>query len=398
LTLSTATERLDVVDALRGSALLGIMLIHAVEHWEFMRMPQGRPPWLAWLDDRAFGAAYLLFAGKAYAVFALMFGVSFFITLEGWNKTSRNASARFLWRLALLGALGWVHGLLYCGDILTVIAVLGVPLVLLDRLGSRALAAVAVLLLLQLPQWPEVLRVLADPAYVPGFPHHWALYRLTDPVYANGSFADVLRFNAWTGQAAKAWWMIETYRYPQMLGLFVCGLLLGRSGALRDPARLRRLALRAVAAGAAGMVLVLLAQRGIDSLGLQGRRHQLVAELAGMYGNVAQAAVWVGAFVLLYAARRVQPVLRKLVPYGRMSLTCYVTQAVVGVPFFYGFGLGMYRYVGPFMALGFGCALFVLQCALARWWLARYAYGPLEWLWRAATLRTLQVPLRRVIV
>jgi hypothetical protein len=77
---------------------------------------------------------------------------------------------------------------------------------------------------------------------------------------------------------------------------------------------------------------VLLAQLGIDTLGLQGRRHQLVAELAGMYGNVAQAAVWVGAFVLLRAARRVQPVLRKLVPYGLMS-----------------------------------CAVFVLQCAFARW-------------------------------
>jgi uncharacterized protein len=242
-----------------------------------------------------------------------------------------------------------------------------------------------------------VWRVLADPAYAPGYPHHWGLYGLTEPVYANGSFDDVLRMNAGTGQAAKWWWMIETYRYPQMLGLFVCGLLLGRSGALHDPARLRSLALRAVAAGAAGMVIVLLVQRGIDALHLQGLRHRVVAELAAMYGNVAQAAVWVGAFVLLYAAPRAQPVLRKLVPYGRMSLTGYVTQAVIGVPFFYGFGLGMYRYMGPFMALGFGVAVFILQCALARWWLDRYAYGPLEWLWRAATLRTLQVPLRRVM-
>jgi uncharacterized protein len=99
--------------------------------------------------------------------------------------------------------------------------------------------------------------------------------------------------------------------------------------------------------------------------------------------------------VLLYGWARARRVLALLVPYGRMSLTGYVTQAAAGVPFFYGFGLGMYRHVGPFMAVGFGLAVFVVQLAFAHWWLARYTQGPLEWLWRAATLRTLRLPLRR---
>jgi uncharacterized protein len=78
-----------------------------------------------------------------------------------------------------------------------------------------------------------------------------------------------------------------------------------------------------------------------------------------------------------------------------MSLTCYVTQAVIGVPFYYGFGLGMYRYVGPFYSLFFAVVAFTLQCAFAHWWLERFSYGPLEWLWRAATLRSIDVPMRR---
>ena len=238
------SRRLDIVDALRGSALLGILLLHSVEHWDFLHLPEHQPEWLATLDRHAIEWGYLLFGGKAYAIFALLFGVSFFITLDSWKARSRSACGRFLWRLVVLGGLGYLHGLLYCGDILTVIAALGVPLVLLNRLGSRALGMVAVALLLQLPQWPDVLRVLADPAYTPAQPEHWRLYALTDPVFANGSFGDVLRLNSWTGQAAKWWWVVETCRYPQMLGLFVCGLLLGRSGAIQDPARLRRLACR----------------------------------------------------------------------------------------------------------------------------------------------------------
>ena len=198
-----------------------------------------------------------------------------------------------------------------------------------------------------------------------------------------------------TRDPAKWWWTIETFRYPQMLGLFVCGLLLGRSGVVHDAHRLRRLALRALVLGVVGFALVALARRGIDALALKGMRHVVVAELANAYANLAQTAMWAGAFVLLYQSPRTAASLRVFAPCGRMSLTCYVSQAVLGVPFFYGFGLGMYRFVGPAAALCFALGVFVVQWAFARAWLERFAYGPLEWLWRAATLHSLAVPMRR---
>jgi uncharacterized protein len=391
----SAPQRLDIIDALRGSALFGILLLHSVEHWDFMHMPEGQPAWLQQLDDWVIGWAYFLFGGKAYAVFALLFGVSFFITLQSWQAGGRHASGRFLWRLAVLAAIGYVHGLLFCGDILTVIAALGVPLVLLNRLPSRALGFVAVLLLLQLPQWVDVWRVASDPAFQPAAPRFWGLYAQTDPVFVSGSLADVIRMNSRTGQEAKWSWLIETCRYPQMLGLFVCGLLIGRSGVLLDAPRLRRLAWRAFWAGAAGFALMWLVRRGVGTLELAGMRRHVVEELLGMYTNFTQTAIWVGGFVLLYQAPRARAVLSVFAPYGRMSLSCYTGQAVFGVPFFYGFGLGMYRVAGPFYALFFGLAVFALQCAWAHQWMKRYRYGPLEWLWRAATLGTTAIPMRR---
>ncbi|MEO6280488.1 DUF418 domain-containing protein [Roseateles sp.] len=388
-------KRIDVVDALRGSALFGILLLHAVEHWDLIRMPEHRPGWQVMLDQQVLDAAYAIFGGKAYAIFALVFGVSFFITLDRWSRTSRNASARFVWRLVLLGGLGYLHGLLYGGDVLMVIAVLGLPLVLLNKLPTRALLVVAVALLLQLPEWPGVFQVLSDPSFTSARPHHWDLYGQTDGVYAAGSFAEVVRLNAWTGQAAKWWWTIETFRYPQMLGLFVCGLLIGRSGVLLDAPKLRQVALRALIAGIVGWGLTWFAQRGVQGLGLKDGRLMVISNLVNAYGNLAQMAVWAGGFTLLYVGTRAARALGIFAPYGRMSLTCYVTQAALGVPFFYGFGLAMFRSVGPFHALFFALGVFALQLAFAHWWLRRYTQGPLEWLWRAATLGTLQLPLLR---
>jgi uncharacterized protein len=388
--------RIDLVDALRGTALFGILILHAIEHWDFGASPEGRSAWLLQLDSKVGSTIFFLFAGKSYAVFALTFGISFFITLNRWSERTPHARAKFAWRLSLLGALGYVHGLLFCGDILQVIAVLGLPLVFLDRLSSRALAWIAGVLFLQLPALPDVVRVLSDPAFAPARPYHWELYGKTGEVFSKGSLLDVIKLNATTGQGAKWWWCIETYRYPQMLGLFICGLLVGRRGVLHDTSRLRRLALRAVLAGAVGFALVYVAQRYSARLSLEGARGRVLRDFLNMYGNLAQFGIWAGGFVLLYqCAPRAQAAFRLLVPYGRMSLTGYVTQSLIGIPVYYGFGLAMYRHWGSLYSLLFGLGVFVLQCALAHLWMRKFCQGPLEWLWRAATERTLKLPLRR---
>jgi uncharacterized protein len=83
------------------------------------------------------------------------------------------------------------------------------------------------------------------------------------------------------------------------------------------------------------------------------------------------------------------------VPLGRMSLTAYVTQALFFVPFFYGYGLGLYRHLGQFHSVLCGLAFIVVQTAVAKLWLRHFQYGPLEWLWRAGTNRTWRTPFRR---
>jgi uncharacterized protein len=389
-------SRIDLIDALRGSALAGILLVHSIEHWDFMRYPKDPPAWLQPLNAGTFDLGFFLFGGKAYAIFAMMFGVSFFLILDRWSQRGIPFQGRFLWRLAVLGIFGYLHALVYCGDILLLIAVLGVPLVFLHRLGSRTLLWISAALVLQLPSLWQTGRVLLDHGYLLTQPHHWAVYGYLEKVYADGSLLDVLRTNLWTGQTSRIWWTIETGRYTQMMGLFVWGLLLGRARIFEDPVRCARLAKHALLWGAIGFALIYPIKLHLETWGLRGLNRNAVDNLISSYCNLAQMAVWAGGFVWLYQWTKARAALRLLAPYGRMSLTCYVTQGLVGVPLFYGFGLGLYRFMGPFYSVLFGAAFVAVQCTFAHFWLQRFQYGPLEWLWRALTFGSFATPMRKV--
>ena len=386
--------RLDWLDALRGSALFGILLLHAIEHWDFSSNPKNPAPWLKTLNTWTHDTGFFLFGGKAYAIFALLFGVSFFFILQRWSQPGINFTGRFVWRLVVLGIFGFLHGLIYCGDVLLIIAALGLPLVFLHRLSTRALTWISILLVLQLPTLVDAARLLLEPGFKVPTPRHWAIYRQLFPVFRDGSFLDVTAINLWQGQLARIWWTIESGRYTQMLGLFVWGLLLGRSGVLDDRARLTRLAKHAVIWGLLGFALFYTIKLHLGDWGLKATRPYVFDNLVSAYCSLAQMAVWAGGFTLLYQWRNAASVLRVFTPVGRMSLTCYVTQGLIGVPLFYGYGFALHRHFGPFYSMLVGLAIFVIQSLAAHAWLKHFSQGPLEWLWRACTLRSFTPPRR----
>jgi uncharacterized protein len=387
--------RIDLIDALRGSALLGILLLHSIEHWDFGGNPQHSAEWLRAFDGRTRDLMFFLFSGKAYAIFAMMFGLSFFIILDRWSQRGIVFQGRFLWRLAVLAIFGYLNAIIFCGDILLIIAVLGVPLVFLYKLGNRALGWITVVLLLQIPSLWETGRVLFDQGYRPPQPLHWGIYGRLFGVFSHGTFIDVCRINLWTGRSSSIWWTIETGRYTQMLGLMVGGLLLGRSRVFEDPMRLKRLAKRALFWGLIGFVIIYPVKLHLGAWGLRDMRLNVADNLVSSYCNVAQMAVWAGIFILLFRWAKARSVLQLLAPYGRMSLTCYVTQGIIGIPLFYGYGFALYRFLGSFYSALVGVAIFALQCVAAHLWLKRFHYGPLEWVWRSCTFLSFATPMRK---
>jgi uncharacterized protein len=111
-------SRIVLIDALRGSALMGILLLHAATHWSFPRYPEPSSTWLGVLDARTRDLGLFLIEGKAHAIFAMMFGVSFFLLQDRWTRRGIRFRGRYLWRLALLAVLGYLDGIIYHGDVL----------------------------------------------------------------------------------------------------------------------------------------------------------------------------------------------------------------------------------------------------------------------------------------
>lgn len=393
----TPKKRINSIDALRGFALIGIMLLHCMERFDLTLAPVVESPFWQAIDTAVYDSLYFLFSGKSYAMFSLLFGLSFFMQMESQAAKGVDFRGRFLWRLALLFLFGYINGLVYMGEFFMVYAVLGVFLIPLYKVPTRWLLVLCVLLFLQIPAVISFVSLLSD--NVANEPTAAAAYmdrlfeRAAD-VFINGSLMDVLSFNTFDGQSAKCLWVFNNFRYLQLLGLFIAGMLIGRQGIHKSEEKMVKyshlflpycLAFWAVFYA----VAFLLPVWGVDGFALR-----VGQTLFKTYGNLGQMMVYFCGFTLLYYRYKGQKVLDRIALVGRMSVTNYMAQSIVGVSLFYGFGGNFaveFNYLQSFLL---GAAFCVIQIAYSNWWIKRFYYGPMEWLWRSLTWFQV-VPLSR---
>lgn len=378
MTITTTTSRLDVIDALRGFAIVSIMLLHNIEHFDFYFAPAGLPVWLKTVDKAIWDSLFFLFGGKSYAIFALLFGVTFYIQYHNRERRGEDFRARFAWRLVLLLAFGLFNSMFYHGDILSIYAVLGLTLIPVARLSNRWVAIIAVVLLLQPYAWWEVFQALPNPDEKLPDPASWAYFGRANDYFTHGSALQVWTGNLTNGKVGVIRWSWENGRIFQIPALFMLGMLAGRKGLFSDPLFWRRALLIAVVLFIPFYVLKTWPE--LLGVGEAVRRPLLV--IITSWSNVAFMVVLVSVFVLLFYSLRC---LMFFSPLGRMSLTSYVVQSIIGTSIYYGFGLGMYQYTGASFALAIGLVLALVQRQFSVWWLAGHSQGPLESVWHKLT-------------
>lgn len=160
------SPRIEAVDALRGFAVMAIILVHNLEHFIYPVYPANPPHWLAVLDQGVLAAVFALFAGKAYAIFALLFGFTFYIQTSNQKKRGKDFGYRFLWRLVLLAGFATLNAAFFpAGDVLLLFSIVGLVLFLTRNWGDKTLLAAAVLYLLQPVEWYHYIAHLTDPAH-----------------------------------------------------------------------------------------------------------------------------------------------------------------------------------------------------------------------------------------
>ena len=122
--LLAKSPRIEVVDALRGFAVMAIMLLHNIEHFNFYDFPTASSAFMEAMDKGIWETLFFLFSGKAYAIFSLLFGFSFFIQYNNQAKKGKDFRLRFLWRLFLLFIIGCFNGAFFPGDILVLYSII----------------------------------------------------------------------------------------------------------------------------------------------------------------------------------------------------------------------------------------------------------------------------------
>lgn len=392
----SANKRIVFVDALRGFALLGIVLIHFVEHFDFFYPPEINYFFSAETGQKVMDVVMFLISGKAYSIFAITFGFSFFIQLNRKEEKGIDFRGRFAWRLTILFFLGVVHSLIYRGDILHIYAILGFPLIFMYKLNERTLAAIAILLVIEIPIVYSLVLSFVDPAYtfVPDYGGNW--FSEAEAIYANGSFWDVIKINFWKSRYLVYAWTFYTGRAVQLMALFIVGLLIGRKRYFENVANYKRQAFQILVVSGILIAAFHISTMLINKGGFSELQISLFSTLIKAFSNLAYTAAIISLFILIYLAFKKSQVFELLAAYGRMSLTNYVSQAVFGVIFFFGFGLGMWRYMGSTWSLIFGFCFFLLQIFFSKYWLKHYYYGPLEWLWRALTFMDFGLKMKRI--
>lgn len=378
--------RVEVADVLRGLSVMGILLLHAIEHFNFSSYPDtaGQSPWLSFSDRAVWDGLFFLLGGKAYAIFALLFGFSFFIQDDNERMRGRDFRSRFCWRLVLLFLIGNLNAAFFTAEILVMYSLVGFVLVAACRASDRAVGWLALVCLLQPVALYHAGRAALDASYLtPAVPtREW--WGAAYAVQSAGTFWQTVKVNLWEGQLASLGWAWDHGRIFQTAGLFLLGMLAGRRGWLLE----RSLPLWGrVLAGALVAFFPLygldnMLPRFIDNANLLAPLRIVTSSLANFSFMLVLVS---GVLFAYYRSRGLCGAMRRLVPYGRMSLTNYVTQSVVGSLIFYNWGLGMHARLGITASAALGAVLFLLQYLFCRRWMRTHGHGPLEWLWKRAT-------------
>lgn len=384
-TTLTNNNRIEIADVLRGFAVMGITLIHFIERFSLNSFPEETCNFLIFTDKVIWDSIFFTFSGKAYCIFALLFGFSFFIQDNSQKEKGRDFRGRFAWRLVLLFFIACINSTLFPGEILVLYALLGYVMIAVCRLSTRTIAIIAIILLLQPLEWGQIIYAVINPEYIINAEFDGPYWEIVNTVQKEGSFLEMSKTAIWTGNIANMGWMLLHGRVTQTAALFMIGILIGRSNVFIYSEKNMKLWIKVFIA----VTLAFFPIYGLMAVlpDFINREALLVPSILILksLSNIAFTGILFAGVILVYYLTKFKRVLHQLAPYGRMSLTNYLSQSLIGGFLFYNWGLGLYQYTGITACFLMGIGMFLIQLFFCRWWLRSHRQGPLEWLWKKAT-------------
>ena len=406
-----AEQRIDIIDILRGFALFGVLLIN------MRNFDLPGQEWTGTVDQVALWLTIAFGDSKFWTLFSFLFGLGF--ALQMGRAEARGVRFRrvYLRRLGVLLLFGALHHLIYGGDILFDYAAVGFLLLLFRARSSRTTLLVAsVCFVIPLVQFaldvrarelarvnPQIAQLAAretarrEAQRVVGMEEFLR-------ISTGGSFQEVVAYHARV--FAQRYSTLGAYLWQPggpggMLGgpfpLFLLGLYAGRRRIFQNLSAylpfIRKALPWALGIGLVGTLVSVAGQWPTQAVPYSHSTRHLTGIL-WFVGTPALSFSYASVIILLVQKEAWMKLLTPLAAVGRTALTNYLLQSLIFTTMFYGYGLGLYGEIGPSLNVALTLLIYTFQVALSVWWLRRFRFGPMEWLWRTLTYDKLQ-PMRR---
>ena len=386
--------RLRSVDAVRGFALFGVLLVN------MYNFGADAPEWTGMLDRTFSTWMHAVFETKSLRLFSLLFGFGFALQLARVMTEEGRSLWLYFRRLIILFILGMAHALFFDGDILMEYAMLGLVLLAFRNVRQCTLLILACVLLAAFPVG-NLLQMQNTDDVVAQWEDSLPLAELREDHPYLDSPMEVFRENAFA-IPPHIW---SNLHGPEsslaIFSMFLLGLFVGRSRILNDVGphlpMIRRVFAWGIGIGVVSAFIEWsLAQKFAYAVFTENSASKMVRFIGDMLfacGSTVLALGYGAGIVLLAQRPGWQPILRPLQYLGRMALTVYLSSTLMFTTLFYGWGFARLFLLGPAATTAYAILFFTIQLFFCTWWLNRFRFGPAEWLWRSLTYLKLQ-PMR----
>jgi uncharacterized protein len=386
--LSNKKEKVEILSIIKGIALFGIFILHVIgpfSGWlEFLSPEQKAMLPTAATDSLMGKAASILMAEKWPGVFSFLFGITFYYQLQKAERQGGGFNHQFLKRLFFLFAAGLVHAyFFFSGDVLRNYAFCGLFLLVVYKWPAKRIFIQGIIFLLVLP---VIFMCLASffPSGEMIDPRDWKEIRNGFMGYY---YIDLIKSNIFMDLKLQSQVFIRLQFLSVMMGQFLLGYWAGKAKVFSRIDALQSKFVWMFWICLTISLIILGFTYAVSQIEVSTALFQ-VAEAANkvftLIGNQAMLACYVCGITLAFKNRAFRKGLLLFAPVGRMSLSIYLLQSIIGAYIFYGVGLGYFGKIGPTFSIPLAVLLFGCQVLFSHYWLGRFKLGPFEWLFQYA--------------
>jgi len=390
-----AQERNQLIDVLRGFAILGILMAN-LEGWVVFALPPDQAALLmtSTVDQASEVFLSLFVENKFITLFCLLFGYGFGVIIERMTAKGIPLVSFFMRRMFILLILGLIHMGLWWGEILSTYALCGMLLLLFHKVSDRGLLI-----------WGAVLLFFVGP-----FIQYLKLYFYVEDGAAIGQLyteylaairsANLLKIYEYNYKMLNAIIIQDWSQFRDMaevLGKFIFGYYVLRKKLL-SPSTFSVSLFKKVQLIVLPIALIYLAEKAFihfSHLEITDKWLRLVIYTFDRFGILSLTLFYATTISILYYTDKLKVLTTTFRPVGMMSLTNYLTHTAFYVLFFYGIGFGMLGVLHLQWMIPIALVIYSLQVIFSKYWMSKMQYGPIEWLWRQATYGK-RLPLFRV--